>query len=142
MPGLAAIEKMMTRADLEAVTRQWISLWNAPVDWASFDRLHADDFEDLSPAGRGSSREAFAKGLADLMQAFPDLATRVEDILVDERAQRVAVRWSAKGTNVLPFVGAGPTDRLTPITGIEIIEIANGRIRKRWGEWDITAHRD
>mgnify|MGYP000577910624 FL=1 len=29
---------------------------------------------------------------------------------------------------------------LTPITGIEIIEIQDGQIIRRWGEWDISAH--
>lgn len=132
----------MTRSDLEDVTRQWISLWCALVDWRLFDQLHADDFEDLSSAGRVLSKQGFAAGLAELIESFPDLVTRVEDILVDELAQRVAVRWTAVGTNRLRFLGAGPTGRKTPITGIEIIEIASGRVQRRWGEWDISAHRE
>ena len=129
------------RVELEELTRRWISLWCAPVDWALFDQLHADDFEDMSPAGREPSRQAFAESLRQLIEVFPDLTTRVEDMVVDEAAQRVAVRWSAVGTNNLAFLGIGPTHRETPITGIEIIEITNGRITKRWGEWDISAHR-
>ena len=34
----------------------------------------------------------------------------------------------------------GPTHRMTRTTGIEIIEVRAGRIVRRWGEWDITAH--
>ena len=132
----------MTRTELEQVTRQWISLWCAPTDWELFDRLHADDFQDCSPAGRDSSKEAFARGLRQFLDAFPDLVSRVEDLVVDEAAGRVAVRWSATGTNERRFLGIGPTHRKTPITGIEIIEIADGRIRRRWGEWDIGAHRE
>lgn len=94
----------------------------------------------MSPAGRDPSKHGFALGLKQLVDAFPDLVTKVEDLIVDERAQGVAVRWSSVGTNKLAFLGAGPTNRKTPISGIEIIEISNGRIRKRWGEWDITAH--
>jgi steroid delta-isomerase-like uncharacterized protein len=132
----------MTRSELEEVTRKWISLWCAPTDWELFDQLHSDDFEDLSPVGRDRSKHSFALGLRQLVDAFPDLVTKVEDMIVDEEMQRVAVRWSSIGTNKLVFLGTGPTDRKTPITGIEIIEISNGQIRKRWGEWDITAHQE
>jgi steroid delta-isomerase-like uncharacterized protein len=130
-----------TREELEAVARRWISLWCVPVDWALFDRLHAPDFEDLSSAGRDPTREGFAWGLAALVEAFPDLKTAVEQLVVDVERSRVAVRWSATGTNRASYLGVGPTGRVTPITGIEIIEVKDGRIVRRWGEWDITAHR-
>jgi len=130
----------MNRDQMEALARQWISLWCAPPDWDLFDRIHADDFEDLSPAGRGGSKQDFAAGLVALFAAFPDLQTRVDDLVVDEKKWRVAVRWSSTGTNRGAFLGAGPTDRRVAITGIEIIEIENGRIRRRWGEWDIGEH--
>ena len=132
----------MTRSEMEKIARRWISLWCAPTDWELFDRLHADNFLDRSPAGRESSKEAFAQGLREFLGFFPDLVTRVEDLLVDEAAGRVAIRWSAEGTNRRRFLGIGPTHRRTPITGIEIIEIAAGRIVRRWGEWDISAHRE
>jgi steroid delta-isomerase-like uncharacterized protein len=128
------------RAELESIAREWIGVWCAPVDWALFDRLHADDFEDCSSAGRAPTKQAFADGVAALIEAFPDLRTRVEDVVVDDRKGRVAVRWSATGTNRGRYLGAGPTGRSTPITGIEIIEIRDRRIVRRWGEWDITAH--
>jgi steroid delta-isomerase-like uncharacterized protein len=131
---------MNGRAELESITRRWIALWCAPVDWEAFDRLHADAFEDCASAGRPSDKAGFATGLEKLIQAFPDLHARVEDLVIDEVASRVAVRWSAEGTNRAAYLGAGPTGRATPITGIEIIEVRDGRIVRRWGEWDITAH--
>jgi steroid delta-isomerase-like uncharacterized protein len=131
---------MNERAELELIARRWISLWCAPVDWVLFDRLHADSFRDCSSAGRDVSKEAFADSLARLISAFPDLQTWAEDIVVDEAAGVVAIRWSATGTNRAPFLGIGPTGRQTPITGIEIIEIADRRIARRWGEWDVSGH--
>jgi len=122
------------------VAEQWISLWCAPVDWELFDRLHSPDFEDCSAADRATTKEAFAAALAELVRAFPDLTTTVDDLVVEEAAGRVAVRWTAEGTNRETFMGRGPTGKKTPITGIEIIEVRDGRIVRRWGEWDITAH--
>ena len=116
-------------------------MWCAPVDWDLFDELHADDFEDCSAAGRDTTKAAFATALARMIDAFPDLQTRVEDLIIDVETRRVAVRWSSSGTNRERFLGIGPTDRRTVITGIEIIEVRDGRIVRRWGEWDISGHK-
>jgi steroid delta-isomerase-like uncharacterized protein len=129
-----------SRAELENIATQWISLWCVPVDWKLFDRLHADAFEDCSAAGRAPTKQGFADGLRELVRAFPDLQTRIEQLVVDLENSRVAVRWSARGTNRAAFLGIGPTERLTSITGIEIIEIKQGQVIRRWGEWDISAH--
>ena len=126
---------------LQDLTREWVSLWCTPVRWDRFEALHSDDFEDCSPAGRAPTKSGFADGLRALTAAFPDLQTTVEDLVVDSCHSKVAVRWSAVGTNVLPFLDIGPTNRRTRITGIELIEFADGRVIRRWGEWDISDHR-
>lgn len=130
----------MERDDLAALATEWISLWTVPVDWSRFDRLHAPAFEDRASAGRPSTREGFAQGLAALVAAFPDLETRVESLVIDVDGRKVAVRWRAVGTNRARYLGVGPTHRRTVITGIEIIEIQGGQIVRRWGEWAIAAH--
>ena len=130
------------RRTLETVARAWIALWRTPVDWETFDELHADDFEDGSAAGRPATKQGFAAGLETFAAAFPDLRTEVVDLVVDESAARVAVRWRAEGTNRIAYLGIGPTHRRTVIAGIEILEIRGHQLVRRWGEWDITAHRE
>ena len=131
---------MSTRSELESIARRWIGLWCVPVDWDAFDALHADDFEDCASAGRPADKKGFAEGLKRFTTAFPDLETRTEQLVVDERASTVAVRWSATGTNQDRYLGVGPTRTRTRITGIEIIQIRDGKLVRRWGEWDITDH--
>lgn len=92
------------------------------------------------PAGRASTQAAFREGLADLVHAFPDLVTTVDDLVIDETRSRVAVRWTARGTNRVRFLGVGPTNERIAFRGIEIIEIRDGRIVRRWGDWDISEH--
>jgi steroid delta-isomerase-like uncharacterized protein len=133
---------MTDRETLAAIAKEWVSLWCAPVDWGRFDRLHAESFEDCSSAGRPGTKQGFAQGLVDLLKAFPDLQTRVEDLVIDESGSKVTVRWRAEGTNRERYLGIGPTHSATAITGIEIIEIRDGQIVRRWGEWDISAHKD
>ena len=131
---------MSNRESLEQIARRWVSLWQAPIDWPLFDQLHADCFEDCSAAGRGSTKQAFGSGIEALVRAFPDLQTVTEDVVVDESTARVAVRWTAIGTNRGAYLGVGPTHRKTTITGIEIIEIVRDQVVRRWGEWDISSH--
>lgn len=131
---------MTHRSELERIAHQWVSLWCVPVDWQLFDSLHAEQFEDCSSAGRPTSKQGFAKGLAEFVGAFPDLQTKVENLVVDEVNSHVAIRWSANGTNRTPFLGVGPTNQSTHITGIEIIEVRANKIVRRWGEWDISEH--
>ena len=128
------------REELRTLVEQWIGLWCVPVDWDLFDRLHDDAFEDGTSAGRPVDKAGFASGLRELVSAFPDLQTVVDDVVIDVDRSRAAVRWTATGTNRRRFLGVGPTNRVTTITGIEVIEIRDGRIVTRWGEWDITAH--
>ncbi|MBM3314491.1 ester cyclase [candidate division WOR-3 bacterium] len=131
---------MRARGELERIAREWISLWTAPVDWERFDALHVPTFEDCSSAGRPSDKAGFAKGLADFVRAFPDVRTVVTELVVDEPLSKVAVRWRAEGTNRARYLGLGPTHRRVTTTGIEIIEIRDGQVIRRWGEWDISGH--
>ena len=126
------------RSALIELARQWISLWTAPLNRGLFEALHAEDFADESPAGRGANKAAFRRGIEDLFAAFPDLRAQADDFVVDESAGRVAVRWSAKGTNRARFLGHGPTNKPIRMTGIEIIEFRGAEIIRRWGEWDIS----
>jgi predicted ester cyclase len=119
-----------------------LSLWNTPVDWALFDSIHSETFEDCASSGRPMTKQGFAQGLAQLARAFPDLRTVLESLVIDDQNSTVAIRWSARGTNVERFLEIGPTNRATEMTGIEIIEIVGGQVTRRWGEWDISAHHE
>lgn len=129
-----------TREQLSEIARLWVGLWNHPVDWSLYDRLHAEQFKDHSPVGRTDNKAAFAQSIIDLLSAFPDLQTQADDVVVDVECARVAVRWSALGTNEQRYLGIGPTHRRTRITGIEIIDIEHEQVIRRWGEWDISDH--
>ncbi len=81
------------------------------------------------------------RGLARFVRAFPDARTTVEDLVANEATGRVAVRWRITGTNRERYLDVGPTHRATVITGIEMSRSRRLLVR-RWGEWDVTAHRD
>jgi steroid delta-isomerase-like uncharacterized protein len=83
-----------------------------------------------------TAREGFKRGILDLHKAFPDFHAVVEDLVVDEASQTVAVRWMARGTHQGPYLGVPATGRTIHFQGIEIIRVKDGLIAERWGEWD------
>ncbi|MFZ1290277.1 MAG: ester cyclase [Melioribacteraceae bacterium] len=130
------------RVKLKNIAENWILLWNSPLEVSSFDDIHAENFIDFSSSGRPSDKNGFKEGIIKLLTAFPDLKTEIDSVLIDEEKSQIAIRWHSTGTNKLNYLGIGPTNRITKITGIEIIEIENDRITKRWGEWDISNHQN
>lgn len=123
------------RAELERTASAWLRFWQGG-DLASFDELHPLDFVDHSPSGRGGDRNAFRRGIEDLYEAFPDFHGEREDLIVDEARSRVTIRWTARGHHEGSFLGMAPTGRLIRFSGMEILEVKDGKIMARWGEWD------
>jgi predicted ester cyclase len=69
-----------------------------------------------------------------LREAFPDIQVRVEDVIAG--GDRVAVRFTAAGTQMAPFFGIPATGRHVEWTGIAIYRIADGRIVEAWWAGD------
>ena len=67
-------------------------------------------------------------------RAFPDLQYTVEE----EMAERdlVMTRFSARGTNKGPFLGAPPSGRVVNYTGFDLNRIAGGKIVESWVNYD------
>jgi steroid delta-isomerase-like uncharacterized protein len=127
---------MTTREEYASLVQRWIEDGWTEHDAAVVDRLHAPGFVDHDPGGRSSDNEGFRQGIASLCAAFPDLVARVEDLVIDERSGRVAVRWSADGTHMGSYLGVTPAGKTIHFKGIEIVTVKDGRIVERWGEWD------
>jgi predicted ester cyclase len=69
--------------------------------------------------------------------AFPDLHYTVHE----EMAERdlVMTRFSARGTQTGPFLGAAPTGRTVRYTGFDLNRIAGGKIVESWVNYDALA---
>ncbi len=129
---------MSTRyQQLENVARNWMtSIW-VKKDFASFHKFHHPNFQDMSPAGRDSNRQAYEDGIEEFFKIFPNFTAFIEDIVVDEQKGRVAFRWSASASQQNEFYGLKPTGRTIFFSGLEILAVdMDGLITERWGEWD------
>jgi steroid delta-isomerase-like uncharacterized protein len=71
-----------------------------------------------------------------LRAGVPDLTLTIEDQVVD--GDKVATRWTARGTHSGALLGIQPTGRAAVVTGITIQRIGDaGRIVEGWTNWDM-----
>jgi predicted ester cyclase len=102
------------------------------------DQLYAPNYVDHVGRGPEPSRVSGPKGIKQAVTmfraAFPDLTYTVEA----EMAERdlVMTRFSARGTNRGPFLGAPPTGRVVTYTGFDLNRIEGGRIVESWVNYD------
>ncbi len=68
--------------------------------------------------------------------AFPDLRVKNENVIEDEQQKKVVVRWTAHGTHTGTLMQIPATNKKVSLKGIDILQVENGKISERWGEFD------
>lgn len=105
-------------------------VWNQH-DLQALSDVYADDVivEGLSdePAEGLQNVRLILQGLNE---AFPDMQYTVLDVLSE--GDRVAVRWSARGTHQGDFMGIPATRRNANCSGISIFRLHQGKIVHAW----------
>jgi steroid delta-isomerase-like uncharacterized protein len=66
--------------------------------------------------------------------AIPDLKATVHDVVAE--GDRVAVRWSAKGTNTGTGNGLPATGKPLEVGGFALFRMVDGRVAESWGMFD------
>lgn len=89
---------------------------------------------DFVGAGGQHGPAAFAAPISALHAAFPDIQYTTEDIVAD--GDRVAVRWTWRGTFTSAFRSYAPTGKPMTNTGMAIFQIAGGKVVHSWLETD------
>ncbi len=100
------------------------------------EELYAPDYvghESTSPEEiRGV--EGARQFAAIYRQAFPDLQVTVEDEVAE--GDKVATRFTARGTHQGELEGIAPTGNRVEIAGIAISRIEGGKIAEDWSNFD------
>jgi len=98
--------------------------------------IFAADYVNHDPSlpRSGSGPEAANQAVRLYREAFPDAQITVEDQVAE--GDKVATRWSARGTHQGELLGVGPTGNQVQITGISISRIEDGRIAEDWIDYD------
>jgi steroid delta-isomerase-like uncharacterized protein len=78
--------------------------------------------------------------LADVFRrmraVFPDLHVTVEDTVSED--DRVALRWTARGTHDAEWAGVPATGRRVTFGGIDLYRFSGGRIEEWWRSEDFA----
>jgi predicted ester cyclase len=69
-----------------------------------------------------------------LRAAFPDLHQTIEEQIAE--GDKVAYRWTARGTHLGELMGIAPTGNRVMFTGISIAHLAEGKIEEIWENYD------
>jgi steroid delta-isomerase-like uncharacterized protein len=94
------------------------------------DELFASNFVYHDPVSHEEWRgpESVKSYATMLRVAFPDLHQTIEEQIAE--GDKVAYRWTARGTHQGEFMGIAPTGNRVEMTGISIARLIDGRSKK------------
>jgi predicted ester cyclase len=125
--------EVVNEANESVVRRFFDELWNAG-DLAVVDDIvaphHVHHVGDHAYHGPGEVKQM----ASDLREAFPDLHFVLDDVVSD--ADRVAVRWTATGTQSGPFFDLAPSGRPARWTGMDMVRLDRGLLVELWANAD------
>jgi len=121
-----------------ALNRQLAIRWFEEV-WNQ--RRRATIHELVAPAAAGhlegqeiAGSEEFSLFADELLNALPDLAVTIEDVVADE--ENAVVRWRFHGTHKGKGMGLEPTGREVFCSGMTWLKFREGKIVEGWDRWN------
>ena len=112
----------MSTEEHKTITRRFVEEpWNNG-NFAIFDEVLAPDYV-LHPDG---NRQVLERAITQFRTAFPDLHLTIEEMIAE--GDKVAYRWTARGTHQQEFGGIAPTGKQIHASGITMLRFANGKI--------------
>ena len=124
---------MGTEADANrAFARKWFEEVWQKHNMDAIEKMVAPGATIQNPAspqplhGPEGAREAVQR----IMQGFPDLSVRIEDIVADEH--QVGVHFIASGTHEGEFMGVSPTGQTVTVHGTSFQRLEEGQVVEEW----------
>lgn len=102
-------------------------------DVAFLDELTAAEFVSHDRGNPTHDRDGVKQIVGAIKAAFPDVQFTADDVLAE--GDRVAARFTMRGTQQGEFMGIPATNRPIVVTGIDIVRFNNGKAVEHWHEW-------
>ena len=124
----------MPSDEIRELIGQVYDLLNARDLDAAF-ALYTSDYVYHGPGGQELRGRDGIRGLwSQFFAAFPDLHASVEEVISE--GDRVAVRWTIRGTHKGEFAGIAPTNRQIELPIMELFRISDGQLAEAWDQYD------
>lgn len=128
----------MTTADLKTLTRRFYDDVMVGGNLDLIDELVHDEFiEHEEFPGLPPGKESIRFFVTTMREAFPDLTTTIEDIIVEDN--KVVSRLRFSGTHRGEFGGIPPTGKKIDVQAIDIVAYRDGKLIEHWGVTDQMA---
>jgi steroid delta-isomerase-like uncharacterized protein len=120
----------MSIEESKGVVRRWFQAFN-DRDLAAEEAARSADFAAHVPGAPapldGAGWQAF---LAAFVAGFPDARLVVDELVAE--GDRVAARWTFRGTHTGEFLGIAPTGKPVSMAAIEVNRVAAGQVAEHW----------
>lgn len=114
----------------------WAAAWGrGEVD--ALDSLLSPSYLRHGGDGRPQGPDALKAAIVSIREAFPDLVTTIDDIVVD--GDRAAIRWHSSGTHEHSFLGVPATRRQVDVSGATFARFEGERVVEEYVTWDPRA---
>ncbi len=125
----------MSEANKALCRRLFEEIWNRR-NLAIIDECYASNFTEHTSSGPdfGAGPQAASKLVQFYQSAFPDTRMTIDDMVAE--GDRVAVRWTARGTHEGELNGVPPSHNRVTVTGCTVLRVANGKIAEAWQNFD------
>jgi predicted ester cyclase len=121
----------------KALTRWWWEEVWVKGNVAATDEFMAANYVDHpNLPGLPPGPEGMKQALTYYRAASPQLQATLDDIFAE--GERVALRWSARGTHLGEWLGIPPTGHHFTMSGITIYRIAEGKAVEGWNSIEVN----
>lgn len=124
--------------EYETLLHRWFDeVWNEKRE-QTIDEMMTDE---TVHHGLGGAEGDAVRGIEDFknfhrsfLQIFPDIQVTVEDVVAD--GEKIAARYTARGTHAGDGLGIAPTNQKVEFTGAGICKVKEGKFVEVWNEID------
>jgi steroid delta-isomerase-like uncharacterized protein len=126
----------MSTEENKALARQFIEEGFTKGNLAIADAIIAPNFANYDPGTPPlpAGPEGYKQLVAAYRTAYPNLQLSVDDLVAE--GDKVAVRWTARGTHNGPLGDIPATGKQAIISGISVLTITGGKVAAQHTNWD------
>ena len=128
----------MSNQENKALVRRFLSSVIGAHDAGAADEVLTPDYTVHMPGlpGPVGGLEQWKGLIGSYFAAFPDLEVGLEDEIAE--GDRVAIRYTWKGTHRADFMGIAATGRPVRVEGAVVFRIADARVAEEWHFDDVV----